>query len=320
MNRRARFTLGFFFATPVVIAACSGSSGDDSGATVGDDGGSVDGTIASGDAAANDSGPVNSDGGTTTPDAGDPCANSFFCDDFEEYDAGNAPTGKWTTNPNGGTIAIATDKAHSGHNSVKIVADSTSGFRSMLLSYTDATKLPVTGNHVYGRMMFFLDSSPTTSVHWTFMDGYGETSGGYHAFYRYGGQSPETAADGGFLGNGLMANYDTPDSYNATPVGPSTDCYLHSTTVVPVGVWSCAEFEFDGPNNTMKFTLNGAPVTDLTMNGTGEGCVSQSATYTWLAPVFTQLDVGLESYQADSARTMWVDDVAFGTAPLSCMP
>jgi hypothetical protein len=271
-----------------IIAACSGSSSDDSAVSA-NDGGSGDATF-SADGAPSDGG-ASSDG-SSTADAGDPCANSFFCDDFESYDAGKPPGGKWKNSQNGGSLAVDTTRAHSGQNSVKISANAASGGRSVLLQYVDATKLPATGNHIYGRMMFYLDSSPTTSVHWTFMDGSGKTDAGYRAIYRYGGQTPVTGPDGGFL----------------------------SKTVVPVGVWTCAEFEFDGPANTMKFSLNGSPITDLTMAGTGEGCVHQPATFTWLAPDFSQLDVGFESYQADGARTMWIDDVAFGTSPLSCTP
>ena len=309
-----------FFVSIAVSAAvaCSSSSSDDSDVS-GDDGGSVDATTSNLDAAPSDGGSTTPDGGSTF-DAGDPCANSFFCDDFESYDAGAQPNGKWSPQVSGGSMAIDTSRAHSGSKSVMIDANTTAGYRSVLLKYADAAKLPPAGNHVYGRMMFYLESSPTTSVHWTFMDGTGETDAGYKSIYRYGGQSPETAKDGGFLGNGLMANYDTPDSYDSTPIGPSSDCYLHSKTVVPVGKWSCAEFEFDGPHNTMKFTLDGAQVDDLTMAGTGEGCVHQPATFVWLAPAFSQLDVGFESYQADDERKMWIDDVAFGTAPLSCTP
>ncbi len=254
------------------------------------------------------------DGGPPPTDASTPCANSLFCDDFEEYEAGGLPSPTWGASQSGGSLVVDTTRAHSGKQSVKVSAAASTGYRSILIALSKAGVVPIANNHLFGRMAFYLDSSPTTSVHWTFIDGFGATSSSYHALYRYGGQTP--AANG----NTLMANYDTPDSYGTPPVGPSSDCWLHSTTVVPTTVWSCAEWEFDGPNNTMRFWLDGAPIADLTMNGTGQGCVHQTGPFTWLAPTFSRIDLGWESYQADAARTIWIDDVAIGAVRLGCAP
>ena len=88
--------------------------------------------------------------------------------------------------------------------------------------------------------------------------------------------------------------------------------------VVPVGTWACVEWQFDGPNNQMRLWLDGAPVDSLTVSGVGQGCVNQPANYTWTAPTFADLELGWESYQQDDARTIWIDDVAIGTARLNC--
>jgi len=307
------------------VAGCS--SGDGDGAPAASAGAGPDATVdsaAGSDASANDASAADapSAADVNAPDAradagvdgGDPCANSIFCDDFEEYDAGGLPSPTWGANQNGGALAVDETRAHSGRRAVKMSAAASNGYRSVMISLSKPSVLPVANNHLFGRMSFYLDSSPTTSVHWTFIDGYGATASGYHALYRYGGQTPSAN------GNTLMANYDTPDSYSSPPVGPSSDCYLHSATVVPTGAWSCAEWEFDGPKNTMRFWLDGAAVTDLTMTGTGEGCVHQPKTFTWLAPTFSRIDLGWESYQADPARTIWIDDVALGTQRLGCAP
>ena len=39
---------------------------------------------------------------------------------------------------------------------------------------------------------------------------------------------------------------------------------------------------------------------------------------TWVAPTFTRLDVGWESYQADEARSIWIDDVVISSTEVSC--
>jgi hypothetical protein len=145
----------------------------------------------------------------------------------------------------------------------------------------------------------------------------------YHALYRYGGQLPITASDGTtFAGSQLMANYETPDSYPiGSGSGPASDCWHHANrTVVPVGKWTCVEWKFDGAQNQMTLSLDGVALPDLTVTGTGDGCVNQAAGFTWAAPTFDRLDLGWESYQADDARTFWIDDVVVSASPIGCPP
>jgi hypothetical protein len=253
--------------------------------------------------------------------AGDPCATALFCDDFESYTAGNAPGAPWTRQvSSGSTAAVDTAQARSGTKSVKFVAASGSGSKTAyirLASTATKTIFPVTPNVVYGRMMFRLEAAPTGDVHWTLLEGYGQVPGqSYHALYRYGGQHPVMTGST-FVGSQLMANYETPDSYSGT--GPSTDCWKHaSKVVIPAGKWSCAEWQFDGPNNAMHFWLDGAAVDSLTVTGTGEGCGGQSASYVWTAPTFDRFDLGWESYQQDTARTIWIDDVVVSKTKIGC--
>jgi hypothetical protein len=249
------------------------------------------------------------------------CAGALVCDDFESYPVGAPPGGMWQASQKGGTVAIDGTHVHSGSKAVKVSAGAASGYRSVMIAIADKSALPVASGVVYGRMMFYLEDAPTMSVHWTFIDGYGLVPGqSYHAIYRYGGQLPITMG-GNFVGSQLMASYETPDSYNTPPVGPGSDCWLHSNQkVVPVGAWTCAEWEFDSNKNTMRFWQNGAELTDLAMTGTGQGCVNQPATFPWTAPRVERIDLGWESYQADGARTIWIDDVAISTQKLGCPP
>jgi hypothetical protein len=250
----------------------------------------------------------------------DPCANTVFCDDFEGYPTGAPPGGMWDNNQSSGAVAVDTGRAHSGSHAVKISADAVQGYRSAMISLADPAVLPVAGNVLYGRMMFFLESAPTGTVHWTFIDGSGPVAGqGYDAIYRYGGQIPVVDGSNNFVGSEMMANYETPGFYQSPPVGPGSDCWLHADkNVVPVGGWACAEWMFDGPHNTMRFWLDGTEVPGLAMTGLGQGCVNQPADFPWLAPSFERVELGWESYQADDARTIWIDDVALGTARLGC--
>jgi hypothetical protein len=285
--------------------SASGGGGQSTGGT---SGGTTGGTSAGG---------TTSQGGTG---GADPCKTAIVCDDFEAYDPGAAPGGPWTTSTNKGSVTMDTTHAHSGGRAVKVTADAAGGYRSAMLVLKGAALLPVPGNIVFGRMMFWLDAAPEGTVHWTFIDGQGLVPGqGYHALYRYGGQHPITDANGTFVGSQLMANYDTPDSYQNPPVGPGSDCWLHSDKkVIPVAKWACAEWKFDGPASKMQFWLDGVELPDLAMNGTGQGCVNQGADFPWAAPSFERVDLGWESYQPDGARTIWIDDVAIGTERLGC--
>ena len=80
------------------------------------------------------------------------------------------------------------------------------------------------------------------------------------------------------------------------------------------------EWQFDGPNDTMRFWLDGVAVDSMTVQGTGEGCVTPPSDQTWKAPAFDTLDLGWESYQGDSARTLYIDDVVLSTSRVGCPP
>jgi len=278
--------------------------------------GSAGTTSSAGRGGSNAGGGTNGSGGTGT---GSGCAGALFCDDFESYTAGQAQGGSWTkTMSSGATVTVDTMQFRSGGKSVKFAVPSSSSSKTAYIRLAAALVFPAAANGFYGRMMVRLESAPTTSVHWTILEGSGLVPGqNYHALYRYGGQHPVMNGST-FVGNQWMANYETPDSYSGT--GPSTDCWLHANKVViPVGTWSCVEWQFDGPTNSMHFWLDGAAVSSLTVNGVGQGCGNgQPATYPWTAPKFDRLDLGWEAYQQDAARNLWIDDVAVSTTKIGC--
>jgi len=196
-------------------------------------------------------------------------------------------------------------------------------YKRALIGLASAPVIPVPGNAFYGRMMFYVESVPETSLHWTFIDATGPIPGqDYSATYRYGGQLP--VLDGAtFEGSQFMANYDTLDYYATPKRGPNTDCYQHADgKVVPVGKWSCAEWYFDGQHNQMKFWLDGSEMTAIDIDGKGAGCTGVDAKdvpeYPWQAPTFSRIDLGWESYATDDERTIWIDDVVISSTQVGC--
>jgi hypothetical protein len=253
-----------------------------------------------------------------------PCETALFCDDFEAYAADVAPTGAWTPVEVNGTVRVDASRAFGGAFSVKATTAATSStlqaYKTALIGLAQAPVVPVPNQAFYGRMMFYMDSRPSPSVQWTFIDATGMVPGQtYSAAYRYGGAMPERP--GAIAANQLMAGYDTPDFYRTPSIGPQTDCYKHTDgKLVPIGAWACAEWFFDGPNAQMRFWLDGAELTDIGIDSTGEGCIAQAADYVWVAPTFSRIDVGLQSYQADDERSIWIDDVVISSSRVHCPP
>jgi hypothetical protein len=184
------------------------------------------------------------------------CEHALFCDDFEASATGANPSGAWAARLGAGTLSVDESQHHSGNKSVKLSTEGGSGTKRALLRLLSNGVFPLPNNTLFGRLMFRLESAPETSVHWTLIQAGGLVEGQtYHALYRYGGQHPITA-NGAFVGSQWMANYETPDSYSGT--GPGSDCWHHANqTVIPVGQWSCVEWQFDGPNNAMNLWLDG---------------------------------------------------------------
>ena len=152
-------------------------------------------------------------------------------------------------------------------------------------------------------MMIYATKAANDGVHWTMIDAEGPVAaqGISNASVRYGGQHLQS----------LMANYDS--------TGKKSDCWQHSETKMPEGKWACMQWYFDGKTNTQKFWLNGAAVDDLTVAGSGQGCVNHETNDMWYFPQdFAKTYVGWESYQKDDAREVWIDDFALGTAAIAC--
>jgi hypothetical protein len=269
-----------------------------------DDAGFDAGTFDAGrsDAGRPDSGTF--DGGR--PDAGHlaACMGKRFCEDFETYAAGAAPGSPWTKATNGGTVNVDTTRVWSGTRSVKFTTDGLAATRQAEISMSSSSVFPVPGNHFFGRMMVFITAVPTQTTHWTNIESGGPVTdaGGFYAGTRYGGQFRH-----------LMANY-------VTSGGPRSDCPQPSSVVPPEGRWACWEWEFDGPNRTTRFWLDGALIPALTVVNQTAQCVYNDLNRQWLFPSYASLTVGWEHYQTSDPVEFWVDALALDTARVGCPP
>lgn len=305
-----------FIAPFVVVIACSssedsgggakpdaGTGGSSTGGSSGDGGTSTGGATSGGSGGSSGS---TSDASTDAP--ADPCTTALFCEDFEAQSLDFPPSGAWSASTNDdGSVVVSDERAASGARAAKFTTDGANSYQRAYISLDGAPVFPLTTNEYYGRMMLWLVSSPNDGVHWTMLQSGGSVAGeSFTSVYRYGGQHHD--ANGG---SRLMANYDTGG-------GTSSDCWQHSETAMPTGTWACVEWHFDGEEDLMEFWLDGAQLTDLTVNGEGEGCIANGTGGKWFAPTFEDIQLGFESYQNDSARELWIDDVVIDDVRVGC--
>lgn len=231
----------------------------------------------------------------------DACATALLCDDFDDDTAGMQPGAPWTSDTNGGSVEVSSERAFSGANSVH-VSNSPGAYKRAFFSVSGEPLFPGAGQEMYGRMMMWLEATPAGSVHWTFIQGEGPSDdGSYDIFYRYGGQHEGK----------LMANFETQ--------GKATDCWDHSETVMPTQTWACLEWRFNTATDEMQFWLDGTELSDIHPVGMGEGCVNQDLSGAWPAPAqFEVLRLGWEKYQESTQLDAWIDDVAVGTSRMGC--
>jgi hypothetical protein len=262
----------------------------------------------------------NQPGGAGLISAPDVCQTALACENFDALAPDAFPGGVWTAAQNLGTVRLDTTHAFSGTQAVKATTPATDvAYKAALLGYRDPAVLPTADNAHFGRLMFFLEAAPATTVHWTFLAGAGRSAPqegyptGYDVLYRYGGQKPVAG------GSQLMASYETPGFYSNPPTGPDTDCHQDSLAVpMPVGRWACAEWRFAGATSEMQLWIDGTEVEGLHVIGNGTRCRTLPADSPWVPPVFSRIDMGWESYQADSERSIWLDDFVLGPQRIGC--
>jgi hypothetical protein len=248
--------------------AAGGSGGSGEPSTGGSSGGGspdAGGAASDGSVAAVDG---SSGGGGTTSCVG---FTGKFCDDFE----GTPAAGAYTL---GRGITLDTTKAHSGTKSMH--------FKPTGTSYMSFSKgFPF--NEMHGRLMMFMDKTPTTSSHWNFL--ISDNSGGTQ--WSIGGQ----------YGNFELV-CDPPDNG------------IDSKTKFPEGKWVCLQWTFKfepaGGKTTFLTQIDG-----VTVDG---GSVMGPKGNDWKGGPWKDLQIGWEIFGSGGPPEFWIDDLAFGEQPIAC--
>jgi hypothetical protein len=293
-----------------------GAAGTDP--TAGAGGGAAGMTGAAGGADAGDAaagGPTDGGSSDAAPasDAaptGGACATALYCDDFESYAAPGNPGGMWKTSTQaGGTLSVDATHAYSGKNAVHVMNPGGAAFERAFMSLEGAPIFPLPHDTLFGRMMIYVTKVPSSTVHWTIIQGEGSMVPGFpnltQAVYRYGGQ---------ISGNKLMSNYDTQP-------GRLSDCAQRSQVAVPENKWACVEWRFDGELKELDFWLNGTIIPALSVRQIAVpaqgACQNPTWSGVWEPPTFDAIRLGWQHYQQGPGEA-WIDDVAIDTKRIGC--
>jgi hypothetical protein len=285
-----------------------GGSGGDGGDGGGSAGGSRDaGRPASGgvDGGGNGGGGGSgADGGGVEADGGGAgaadCGGAAVCDDFEGAAPGGPPDpAVWsiaTPDCSGaGSLAVDGAEAHTGARSVRI--DGAGSYCDHIFIASDAA-LAIDGA-VHGRFWLRL-AQPLGDSHVTFFAMHDAAT---NSDVRMGGQSRI-----------LMWNRQRDDATlpELSPTGISL------SVAFTAGVWTCVQFAVDGAAGTIETSVDGQPVAGLVVDGSPTPDIDAQwhRDPNW-HPDLVDIRLGWESY-AGQSMTLWVDDVAFGPAPIAC--
>lgn len=222
----------------------------------------------------------------------------------------------WSMDSTG--LSITDEQSFNGDHSLKIAGQA--GRARHYLSY-DLKRLPQPVDRLYGAAMVYLDGSAA--------------GGDFTLVQAEGAAKPESGAPGGVSvayraridgrHDHLMANYDT---RGKSPW--RTDCWKQPAFDpakppapeyrLPKNQWACLRWFFDARNNQLTFWLNDAPLHQIEVNQTGDGCMAQDQRGVWHGPAhFEWLHLGIEQYHASAAaHTLYVDEVAVDTQPMGC--
>ncbi len=212
------------------------------------------------------------------------CAGKF-CDDFESFAAGGPPGAGWRTALTRGALAVDETRAFSGARAVRFTHQ---GAPARMFIELRQPVLPIAGNVVHGRLMYYLTKSPSgTDSHFEIVRGGGALQGGGRAQLNTGGENGK-----------VVINYEP------------GDCTKYSAVPFPEKRWTCYQWRFDGAKNDIHEWVDGISADDIPVAPAGQ-C--------WRAPMAVDtLHIGWESYHSAQPVELWIDDVAVGDKPIPC--
>lgn len=280
-------------------AGSGGSAGSTAQAGAGSGGGSTGGS-----------------GGSTTDSAGTGsagCDGHLLCEDFESFDAGAPPSGRWTITKNGTGTSLVVDSVnkYSGTKAAHF-SGSLKSSNSVHMSTSGAPVFPVAGNTLFVRFMMYVKTYP------------GSQNEEMHTRLLWIGSSSmvlDTSNGGINTNNNKVYAMET---YNGIGVerlssGHYRDTSQRMSAAPNLGDWLCWEMEVDNAGGP-PVGVKGAAITRLWRQGTElKLAVKGGESETWGAVPFEKLNVSFFAYQtASEPSDFWIDDLVMDTKRIGC--
>lgn len=284
--------------TPTASAGSAGLAG-----SAPQPGGGVGGSIAGAGGSSN--------GSAGTSAAG--CDGHLLCEDFESFEVGAPPNGRWTITKNGSGTSLVVDSVnkYSGAKSAHF-RGSLNSSNSVHMSTQGAPLFPVAGNTLFVRFMVYVKTYP------------GSQNEEMHTRLLWIGSSSmvlDTSGGGITTNNNKVYAMET---YNGIGVerlssGHYRDTSQRMSGAPNLGQWLCWEMEVDnagGPPAGVK----GAALTHLWRQGTElKLAVKGGESENWGAVPFEKLNVSFFAYQtAAEPSDFWIDDLVMDTKRIGC--
>jgi hypothetical protein len=231
---------------------------------------------------------------------------ALLCDDFEKYITPADLALGWKATASGGaTITVDATRTWKGTKSLHIKG--AAGTPSAVIVKEGAPLFPIPGNVMFGRVMLWLTGTPGGSYHWNSIQAAGViTASNQWGKYGWGGQFGK-----------VLAGYTVRQNAAGSAI---VDCSKPSAMAFPAQKWVCVEWAFDGTKNEMHMWFDGQLLADADIVGTGTRCVAGGDIgKPWAAPVFSNLTIGWQQYQASSGPLeLWLDDLVVDKARIGC--
>ncbi len=223
----------------------------------------------------------------------------LLCEDFE---SGSIRSSIWTKSlKNGGAADVSTAQVKQGDYALRITLPPAQGGRGYI--YVENV-FPVTGNHVFGRVYFYITP---------------EVYGVHNEAFYIGGE----LTLGGMTGEAVyrLSTGGNNDKFGSRYVHPyiTSEQGLHIHGGLKKGAhtmvenqWRCIEWEYDGPNNKMRFWFDGVEETTMTVNGNENPL--------WKAPpAFQTFYLGYATVQQPQATSyVYYDALVLDTERVGC--
>jgi len=229
-----------------------------------------------------------------------------FCEDFE---SGEIDPSKWSTpTENGATFTVQQQVVAHGKYAVQFHGGA--NLASADYAYLIWKNAPQSmAKHDFGRVYFYITPTPRSND-------MGMIYGGTSGFPRPTYLSIANHGAGWQLGFIKLSG---------TPTG---EVQAFPKPAIPVGVWTCLEWEFNDDPTSINMWIEGAMVGSLTNQDIGypsghtPGAPLYNGANSGLIGAFTDFGVGYYDWhpQARPAFDLYYDDVVLGTARVGCLP